>query len=132
MSAVIEMPRSTRIAIWGSVIAAITVTVLTTPFPPEGDAWRNAAYALLGVSVVGWVVWLRVDHAHPGWGLGAIVLFTFAGAALTGITFPGPAVALPGIGCARLGQRLAIRDSVAATGAAIAIVVGTALLRTRG
>src|SRR3981081_3575845 len=128
MSAVIEMPRMTRISIWGSVIAAITVTVLTTPFPPEGDAWRNAAYALLGVSVLGWVAWLRVDDEHPDWWLAAIGGVRFAGGGLTGVTFPGPAVALPGIGCARLGQRLTIRDSVAATGAAIAIVVGTALL----
>lgn len=117
--------------VWLAVGAAIGTAVLTTPTMPDGPG-RIAGLALLSGCGLAWLTWCLSDDSAHRTAAASLVAVTIIGAALAGIAFPGPAIALAGIGAARLGQRLEPRAAGGVVLAATAIFIAVASGRGGG
>jgi hypothetical protein len=110
-----RVPEAVRIVI-------LAMVLVTVPFasPHLGEGPRGVAVAVaLGLSVVGWIVWLRAGRRYEVT-VAALAVMGVAGGALAGLIALSTAIAVGCVVTSAAGARLSTEASLAITAATVA------------
>ena len=111
----LRVPEAVRIL----VLVMVLVTVpFATPHLGAGSHGIAAAVAL-GISVVGWIIWIRFGRSYRV-AVAALAVMGAAGGALAGISPLSPAIAVGCVVTSAAGARLSIEASLAITAETVA------------
>ena len=103
-------------------ILVLVMVLVTVPFatPHLGAGSRGIAVAVaLGISVVGWIIWIRFGRSYRV-AVAALAVMGAAGGALAGISPLSPAIAVGCVVTSAAGARLSIEASLAITAETVA------------
>ena len=111
----LRVPEAVRIL----VLVMVLVTVpFATPHPGAGPRGIAVAVAL-GISVVGWIIWIRFGRSYRV-AVAALAVMGAAGGALAGISPLSPAIAVGCVVTSAAGARLSTEASLAITAETVA------------